>query len=133
MSHNNHNNKHADNGAPTEKKDCGCNVGEAERVVSAIAGGYLIYKGLTKGSLLGFALGAAGIYRAATGTCALYKALKVNTNTEGQKLSNVANQAKEIATNVAETAKALGNEAAEQAKTLTNDARNRLSDVIAAK
>lgn len=117
-----------------KSEDCGCNVGEVERIVSAVGGGILVFKGLKSGSTLGFltaALGAASLYRAATGSCPIYKALKINTNTDAQKLSNVAEQAKEIGANVAEHAKTFATDAAEKAKSFTDGARNRISDAIA--
>lgn len=115
-------------------ENCGCNVGEVERVVSAVSGGVLLYKGLKCGSALGLltaALGAAALHRAATGSCALYKALDINTNTDGQKLSNVAEQAKAVGANVAEQAKTLANSGVEKAKSFADDARNRISNAIA--
>lgn len=116
--------------------ECGCNVGEVERVVSAVAGGYLFYKGLTSGSLMGVlsaAIGTAGLYRAVTGRCPLYKALKVNTNTESQKLSNVAERAKDLAESAAEGAKEYASAGVEKAQEMTNEARNRVADAIAVK
>jgi hypothetical protein len=117
-------------------EDCGCNVGEVERVVSAVAGGYLIFRGLTSGSLMGVvsaAIGTAGIYRAATGRCALYTALKVNTNSETQKLSHVAQRVRELSETAAEGAKEYGSAGVERAKEFTSEARNRVADAIAVK
>lgn len=128
--------KHQLNSNESSATECGCNVGEVERLVSAVGGGYLVFKGLKSGSALGFltaALGAASLYRAATGSCPLYSALNINTNTEGQKLAKVAEQAKEVGANMAEQAKSLATNAAEKAKSYTDDARNRISEVIAAK
>lgn len=130
MSQNNQSNSNSE----SSEKDCGCNVGEVERVVSAVGGGILVYKGLSCGSVLGLltaALGAGAIYRGATGTCSLYKALKINTNTEGQKLSKIAEQVKSVGVNVAEQAKTLATNAAEKTKSVSDDARNRISDAIA--
>lgn len=107
------------------KKDCGCNVGEIERVISAVGGGVMVVKGLSRGSTFGIltaALGAASLYRAATGHCALYRALNINTNTKSMKLSNVTDHAKIIAAN-----------AADRAQELTNEARQRASEALAVK
>lgn len=113
--------------AAAEAKECGCNVGETERLISAFTGGLLFMKGLRRGSPLGLAIaamGAGGLYRAATGYCPMYKALGVNTNTPGQKLSNVAEAAKNFSSEKLATV-------AEAAKTFTADARNAVSDAIA--
>lgn len=102
--------------------------------MSAVGGGILLYKGIKCGSALGLltaALGAAAVYRAATGTCSLYKALNINTNTDGQKLSNIAEQAKTVGANVVEQAKTLATNAAEKAKSVSDDARNRIASSIA--
>lgn len=136
-----------DNNVEQAAEDCGCNVGEVERVASAIGGGLLVYKGLKRGSLFGFAMaafGAAGLYRAATGTCPLYKSLNINTNTDGQKLSSVAAQAKQMGSEVADQAKSLASDAtdiaksvasdaADAAKTFTDTTRNRISNAIGTK
>ncbi len=127
---------HSNNSGEGSKKDCDCNVGEVERVLSAVGGGILVLKGLKSGStfgLLSAALGAASLYRAATGSCPLYKTLNINTNTDAQKLTNVAEQAKEIGANVAEQAKTLATNAAEKAKSFSDETRNRISDAIATK
>jgi uncharacterized membrane protein len=58
------------------------NVGQTERVLSALGGGALALYGLKHGGIGGVAMAAAGgglIYRAATGHCELYKALGVNS------------------------------------------------------
>jgi hypothetical protein len=110
-------------------KDCGCNVGETERLISAFTGGLLLMKGLRRGSPLGLAMaamGAGGLYRAATGYCPMYKALGVNTNTPGQKLSNVAEAAKDFGSEKLATV-------ADTARKFTADARNAVSDAIAAR
>jgi len=63
--------------------NCGCNVGETERMISAFSGGLMIFQGLRKCSPMGFALaamGAGSVYRGLTGHSALYKALGINTN-----------------------------------------------------
>lgn len=62
---------------------CGCNVGETERLLSALSGGVMILQGLRKRSPLGLAIAAIGmgsVYRGVTGHCALYEALGVDTN-----------------------------------------------------
>lgn len=68
----------------SQKNDCGCtNVGDVERVISALSGVAMIARGLRKRSLLGMGLavfGAGAIYRGVSGECALYKALGINTN-----------------------------------------------------
>jgi uncharacterized membrane protein len=63
-------------------KDLTQNVGDNERVVSAVAGGGLIAYGLSKGGLLGTALSLVGsglIYRGATGHCHVYSAVDKTT------------------------------------------------------
>ena len=67
------------------------NVGDTERMASAIAGGALALYGLRRGSLGGLALatlGAALGYRALTGHCQLYEKLGINS---GGARSNVGN------------------------------------------
>jgi uncharacterized membrane protein len=54
------------------------NVGETERILSAIGGGVLVYKGLTGGSLSNRLLAVAGgylLYRGLSGHCMLYDRL----------------------------------------------------------
>ena len=63
------------------------NVGDIERVASAIGGGLLAYMGLKRKSPVGFALAAIGgdlVRRAATGHCFVYEALGVRTAKPGQ-------------------------------------------------
>ena len=58
------------------------NVGDNERIVSAIAGSGLITYGISKGGLLGTALSLVGgglLYRGATGHCHVYSAVDKNT------------------------------------------------------
>jgi uncharacterized membrane protein len=58
------------------------NVGEAERVLSALGGGALAIYGLTRGTLSGLLLSALGgglLYRGATGSCSMYRALGIST------------------------------------------------------
>src|SRR5262249_23935485 len=58
------------------------NVGNVERIASIVGGGALAIYGLTRRSLAGLALAAAGgmlVQRGVTGHCALYGALGLNT------------------------------------------------------
>lgn len=58
------------------------NVGDNERIVSAVAGSGLITYGISKGGLLGTALSLIGgglLYRGATGHCHLYSAVDKTT------------------------------------------------------
>ena len=58
------------------------NVGQAERVVSGVAGGALVAYGLKAGGLLGATLSLLGgslLYRGATGHCQVYDAMDINT------------------------------------------------------
>jgi uncharacterized membrane protein len=62
------------------------NVGDAERLLSAVGGGALALYGLSRGTLGGLcaaALGGAFVYRGLTGHCDCYAALGVRT-TEGR-------------------------------------------------
>ena len=55
------------------------NVGQAERTISAVAGGALALAGLSRGSLGGLALAALGgglVYRGVTGHCAIKEKLQ---------------------------------------------------------
>ena len=68
------------------------NVGERERMVSAIAGGALAFYGLRRGSLGGLVvagLGAALGYRALTGHCALYEQLGIDTGSARRNVGNL--------------------------------------------
>ncbi len=61
------------------------NVGNTERLLSAIGGGVLAAYGLTRGSGLGLVMAAAGgalVYRGISGHCDLYGALGINTSDE---------------------------------------------------
>ncbi len=65
------------------------NVGETERIASAIGGGALALYGLTRGSIGGLVLALVGgslVYRGTTGHCNVYEAAGVNTadNTSGR-------------------------------------------------
>ena len=58
------------------------NVGKTERVASGAGGGALLLYGLSRRNLRGMLMAAAGggvLYRAVTGVCPVYKALRVNT------------------------------------------------------
>lgn len=64
----------------------GANVGNSERIPSAVAGAALVAYGLTRRSLPGVLMALAGgemIYRGATGRCPLYGALGINTAEKG--------------------------------------------------
>jgi uncharacterized membrane protein len=59
------------------------NVGETERIVSALAGGGLVAWGLTRGSLGGLAMALIGgglVYRGVTGHCMAYQTLGIDTS-----------------------------------------------------
>jgi uncharacterized membrane protein len=61
------------------------NVGDTERLLSFLGGSVLSVFGLSRGSLGGLALAAAGgslLYRGATGHCSLYQALDLSTATQ---------------------------------------------------
>ena len=63
------------------------NVGEAERIVSGVAGGALVAYGLKAGGLFGTALSLLGgglLYRGATGHCQMYEAAGISTAGEGR-------------------------------------------------
>lgn len=69
------------------------NVGENERVISAVGGGALAVYGLTRGSLSGLVLGLVGgalVYRGVTGHCNTYSALGVSTAREGARGGQVS-------------------------------------------
>jgi len=68
------------------------NVGDNERLISAVAGGALALYGATRGSLGGWllaGLGAALGYRAASGHCGLYEKLGVDTTTTRPSVGNL--------------------------------------------
>jgi len=68
------------------------NVGDTERMISAIAGGALALYGLRRGSLGGLliaAVGAALGYRGITGTCQLYEQLGIDTAGAGRSVGNL--------------------------------------------
>jgi uncharacterized membrane protein len=58
------------------------NVGDVERTISGLGGGFLVASGLRRGGIGGTAaaiLGAGLVYRAVTGRCSLYQALGITT------------------------------------------------------
>jgi uncharacterized membrane protein len=55
------------------------NVGGAERVISALLGGFLALKAAKKGGLLRTLASGYLVYRGATGHCGVYKAAGINT------------------------------------------------------
>jgi uncharacterized membrane protein len=62
--------------------DFSTNVGQSERVASGVAGGLMVVYGLSKGSLGGLLIAAAGAavaHRGLTGHCSLYEKLGVST------------------------------------------------------
>jgi len=74
-----------DRGSCGLSQSCGnVNVGESERVASALVGGVLAVGGLRHlGSLTGLMMLAAGgglLYRSMTGHCALYQQLGIDTS-----------------------------------------------------
>lgn len=69
------------------------NVGAVERALSAYVGGSLVTWGLSRRSLPGLLVAAAGgalIYRGATGHCRLYDALGMSTADQDVKLTGAA-------------------------------------------
>ncbi|GAC1468101.1 MAG: SRPBCC family protein [Isosphaeraceae bacterium] len=69
--------------------DARVNVGPSERILSMAGGLTLLMAGARKGSLGGLALAAVGgslVYRAATGYCALYSALELDSAHDGHSL-----------------------------------------------
>jgi uncharacterized membrane protein len=79
------------------------NVGDTERMISAIAGGALALYGLRRGSLGGLlvaAVGAALGYRGITGNCQLYERLGIDSAAAGPNVGNLGVKIdKEIAVN----------------------------------
>jgi uncharacterized membrane protein len=75
------------------------NVGVLERLACAVAGGFLVTRGLTKrspASLLGAAAGADLLYRGITGHCAIYGVLGLNTAVNHKSGAEVADTAPEV-------------------------------------
>lgn len=71
------------------------NVGQAERIASAVAGGAIVLLGLRSRSLLGLgaaALGGAMIYRGLSGRCSAYAALGIDTAHEHSRQGGAAPQ-----------------------------------------
>ena len=69
-------------GGAAPRPSPGINVGANERLCSSLAGGALALYGLSRMSLTGLAIAAAGgalLYRGTTGHCYLYSAMGVNT------------------------------------------------------
>ena len=67
---------------PRQRGSAGRNVGQVERMGSAVLGGTLVLLGLSRRSLVGAAAALAGgglLYRAATGYCPLFESLGLNT------------------------------------------------------
>src|SRR4051812_45838640 len=59
------------------------NVGDSERMISAIGGGVLALIGLSRRSVPGLvfaAVGGALVYRGVTGKCSIYSALGIDTS-----------------------------------------------------
>jgi uncharacterized membrane protein len=66
------------------------NVGQTERIASAIGGGALALYGLTRGNLTGLVLALVGgslIYRGVSGHCEIYHALGINTADDNPNVS----------------------------------------------
>ena len=85
----------------TESGRLSVNVGDTERLLSTIGGGALALYGLTRGSFSGIALALAGgalIYRGVTGHCNLYEAMGVNTAT-GTRSAKSARVEKSVTVN----------------------------------
>ncbi len=78
-------------GLPSSSKgSSNINVGEKERLVSAIGGGALAVYGLTRGSISGIVLALIGgglAYRGITGHCNMYEAMDMSTADEGLRRS----------------------------------------------
>lgn len=67
-------------------ESCDININESERMVSKVAGGALLLYGLSRfslGTLLVAVAGGALIYRGMTGHCHLYDALGTSSADEG--------------------------------------------------
>jgi uncharacterized membrane protein len=65
---------------PDRPSACAVNVGDMERTISAVAGGFILLRGLSRLSLstiLGAVAGGALLYRGLTGHCCVYQALDV--------------------------------------------------------
>ncbi len=76
----------------SEMQNHGINVGGSERLASLLGGGLLTIYGLTRGSFGGMAMAALGgglLYRGATGHCATYGKLGLNTAQGEGDLRNI--------------------------------------------
>ena len=63
-------------------RDCAINVGDTERTISLVAGGFVLLHGLSKLSLSTIVAAVAGgalVYRGLTGHCSAYQALEMST------------------------------------------------------
>lgn len=68
------------------------NVGQTERLLSALGGGFLAFQGLQalgKGGILLTLVGGALIYRGVTGHCPAYQWLAIDTAEPGEKISPI--------------------------------------------
>lgn len=68
--------------AASQGAGCGINVGEAERLVSCVAGGLLLLHGFAKLPFSTIVVALAGgslLYRGMTGHCSAYQALNMST------------------------------------------------------
>ncbi len=77
----------------TAHENGGINVGNTERVLSAVGGGALVgyaLKSRTKGGILLGLIGAGLLYRGATGQCEAYRALGINTADDSDASDEVA-------------------------------------------
>ena len=62
---------------------CAINVGDTERIISTVAGGFVLLHGLSKLSLstiIAAVAGGALLYRGLTGHCSAYQALDMSTS-----------------------------------------------------
>ena len=72
----------------TKGNGCAINVGDSERTISAVAGGLALLYGLSKLSLptvVASLAGGALLYRGLTGHCSLYQALEMSTAGDGDE------------------------------------------------
>jgi uncharacterized membrane protein len=68
--------------AACSRAACKINLGETERTLSTLAGAMLIAGGILRGRLVGAASALAGgclVYRGVTGHCSVYEALGIST------------------------------------------------------
>ena len=71
------------------------NIGDTERLISSILGGTLLIGGLSRRSLPGLALVAAGaafLYRGAIGHCKVYESLGIDTHRDALNSNHSSNQ-----------------------------------------